>query len=295
MKFQRNITTVGLLFTAVGGIVGSGWLFGSFYAAKIAGPAAIFSWLLGGCMMMVIALTFAELATMFPVAGGTVRFIQMSHGTFVSYTMAWISWLAAVIVAPIETMAALQYAANYIPSLAHMTPQGVELTHLGILVAAILMLIMCALNMIGIKLFSKTNNVIVIWKLVIPFLTVFILLAHFNAAHLIAYGGFMPYGLHGVVAALPAAGVIFSFIGYSPAIQLAGESKNPQKAIPIAILGSLTICIVLYSCLQFVFIGAVQSSALMHGWAALRFSGDTGPIAGIIDRKSTRLNSSHSQ
>ncbi|OGT31893.1 MAG: amino acid permease [Gammaproteobacteria bacterium RIFCSPHIGHO2_12_FULL_35_23] len=282
MKFKKNITTVGLLFTAVGGIIGSGWLFGPFYAAKIVGPAAIFSWLLGGFMMMTIALTFAELATMFPLAGGTVRFAQLSHGTFASFTIAWVAWLAAVTVAPVETMAALQYAANYFPGLAEMTTRGVELTSLGIIIAVILMFLMCCLNMIGIQLFSKTNNIIVIWKLLIPLLTIIILLIYFNPKQFTAWGGFMPYGLHSVVAALPAAGVIFSFIGYSPAIQLAGESKNPQRAIPIAIIGSLTLCIIIYSLLQVAFIGSVPINIVSQGWAAMRFVGDTGPVAGII-------------
>lgn len=282
MKFNRSITTIGLLFTAVGGIVGSGWLFGPFYAAQIAGPAAVFSWLLGGCLMMVIALTFAELATMFPLAGGMVRFAQISHGVFASYTMAWISWLAAVIVAPIETMAAMQYAANYLPWLAHKGSTGIELSGAGIAVAAVFMLLMCCLNMIGVKLFSKTNTYIVAWKLLIPIITIFILFTGFHAGHFTQYGGFAPFGLKGIVAALPAAGVVFSFIGYSPAIQLAGEAKNPQRAIPIAIIGSLTLCIVLYVILQIAFIGSVSPAALAHGWGKLSFVGDAGPVAGII-------------
>jgi len=74
MNLKRSIGTWGLLFAAVGGIVGSGWLFGPYYAARIAGPAAILSWVIGGCLMMVIAMTFAELSSTFPLAGGTVRF-----------------------------------------------------------------------------------------------------------------------------------------------------------------------------------------------------------------------------
>ena len=88
--------------------------------------------------------------------------------------------------------------------------------------------------------------------------------------------------MHGILSALPAAGVIFSFIGYSPAIQLAGEAKNPQRAIPLAIIGSISICIVLYVVLQAAFIGAVQTSSLAHGWAKMHFIGDAGPVAGII-------------
>ena len=61
MNLRKDISTWGLFFTAIGGVVGSGWLFGPFYAVQAAGPAAVLSWLLGGSLMMVIAFTFAEL------------------------------------------------------------------------------------------------------------------------------------------------------------------------------------------------------------------------------------------
>lgn len=283
MAFQKNINFVSLMFTSVGGIVGSGWLFGPFYAAKCAGPASIIAWALGGLLMIVIALTFAELATLFPVAGGTVRFAQFSHGTLASFSMAWIAWLAAVIVAPIETMAALQYAANYIPSLAHTVHGTIVLTWQGIMAAAGIMLIMCFCNIMGIKFFTKTNNAIVSWKLIIPIATILILLTHkFSWGNFTGTHGFMPYGFKGILSALPTAGVIFSFIGYSPAIQLAAEAKNPQKAIPYAIILAIVICIVMYMALEFAFVGAVGKNSIQQGWAHMHFIGDAGPIAGII-------------
>ena len=73
---KRTIGKAGLLFAAMGSIIGSGWLFGPYYAAQIAGPAALISWVLGGLIMIVIALTFAELSTMLPIVGGIARFAQ---------------------------------------------------------------------------------------------------------------------------------------------------------------------------------------------------------------------------
>ena len=283
MQFKRNIRFIGLMMTAIGGIVGSGWLFGPFYAAKSAGPASIFAWLLGGSLMIVIALTFAELATLIPVAGGTVRFAQFSHGRLVSFTIAWVTWLAAVIVAPIETMASLQYLANYFPRLAHSSAGITHLTPMGILIAALIMLFMCFFNKIGVRFFTKTNNAIVFWKLLIPFSAIFILLKGQFAWHnFTAYGGMVPYGLKGIVHSLPTAGIIFSFIGYSPAIQLAAEARNPNKAIPYAIMIAIGICIFLYMAIEFAFIGAVPSNSLLQGWNALHFAGDAGPVAGIV-------------
>lgn len=281
MKIKRDISTIGLLFAAIGGIIGSGWLFGPFFAAKIAGPAAILSWIIGGSLMMVIALTFAELASTFPVTGGTAHFLELSHGTLVNFTMAWIAWLAATAVAPIETLALLNYATNYVPWLMRQE-NGVHLLTLkGMGVAAGLMLVLSAVNSLGANIFYKANNFVVTLKIIVPCLTILTLLFFsFHPQNWIS-NGFAPAGLKGILAALPTAGVIFSYIGYSPAIQLAGEAKNPQRAIPIAIIGALSVCIVLYVVLQFTFISALPSQSFANGWHQLQFSGDAGPFAGI--------------
>ncbi|WP_202410885.1 hypothetical protein [Brevibacterium rongguiense] len=65
---KRNLGMISLTFMGVGSIIGSGWLFGAYNASMIAGPAALFSWLIGGVMILAIGLCFAELGPMFPVA-----------------------------------------------------------------------------------------------------------------------------------------------------------------------------------------------------------------------------------
>src|SRR5476649_1466321 len=105
---NRRFTPFSLLLLSINGMVGSAWLFAPLYAAKIAGPAAIIAWLIGGIATVVIALTFAELSVMFPVAGGTAQIPQLSHGTFTSFIMSWVAWLAALTMAPIEVQAILQ-------------------------------------------------------------------------------------------------------------------------------------------------------------------------------------------
>lgn len=283
MKLQRDISSVSLLLAAVGGIMGSGWLFGPMYAAQVAGPAAIFSWILGGLLMMVIAFTFAELASAFPKAGGMVHFAEQSHGPLLSFTIGWLVWLSSVVVAPVETLALIQYAANYIPDLIKKVGTTPILTGKGILVAALLMFVMTWINLQSAKLFSRSSSILVAIKLIVPVVTLAVLLSFdFHASNLTAFDGFSPFGWQGIITALPLGGVIFSFIGYSPAIQLAGEAKNPMRAIPIAIIGSLTICIIIYSLLQLAFIGAMKPEYLIHGWQHLSFQGDSGPFAGIL-------------
>jgi amino acid transporter len=92
----------------------------------------------------------------------------------------------------------------------------------------------------------------------------------------------MPFGLKSIFAALPLAGVIYSFIGFNPAVQLAAEAKNPARAIPVAIFGALFICMIIYVLVQVAFIGALPAVSLSQGFSAVTFIGDKGPFAGLL-------------
>jgi amino acid transporter len=283
MQLQRSIGPVALWLSAAGSMIGSGWLFGALYAAKLAGPAAIIAWILGGILMLFIAFTFAELSTAFPVAGGMVQFAEYSHGPLLSFTIGWMVWLSSVVVAPVEALAIMQYAGAYVPGLVHKVGETNVLTGMGTAAAVGVLFLMCILNWHGAAVYGRASSFIVFIKLVVPILTVLMLLSvDFHASNFHAIGGFAPYGLHGILTALPLGGVVFSFMGYNSAIQLAGEAKNPQRAMPIALLGSLLFCIILYVALQLVFIGALKPSFLSQGWSKLSFAGDSGPFAGIL-------------
>src|SRR5438552_10252002 len=101
MELNRRFSPANLLMLSINGMVGSAWLFAPFYAAKIAGAGAIIAWLIGGVATALIALTFAELSVLLPVAGGTARIPQLSHGMFASFTLSWLAWLSALTMAPI--------------------------------------------------------------------------------------------------------------------------------------------------------------------------------------------------
>lgn len=285
MRFQRKIGAIGLLFAGIGSVIGSGWLFGPLYAAQVAGPAAIISWILGGLLMIVIAFTFAELGSAFPIAGGMVQFAQYSHGPLVSFMAGWMVWISSIAVAPVETMGLIQYAANYIPGLVVKTDSTHVLTGIGMLVGAGVMAIMCVLNYYGAHFFSRSNNIITTIKLIVPTATIVFLLAadfHGSNFHAATSGGFAPYGWHGILAALPLGGIIYSFIGSNTILQLAAETKNPHRNIPLALIGSVVFCIILYALLQAAFVGALTPSALAAGWNNLHYTGDSGPFAGIM-------------
>jgi len=286
---RRDIGLVGLLFTGVGSIIGSGWLFGALNASQIAGPAAIFSWLIAGIMIILIGLTFAELGTMFPVTGGVIRFPQYAFGTFASYTLGWITWLAAAVVAPIEVTGVLQYATKYYSGFTSAATVNGETVHtlkpIGIVVAILLLAAFCVINVIGVRFFTQINNVLVWWKLVVILLViVMFVVTVFHAGNFTSHH-FAPAGPSGVFTAIATAGITFSFLGFRQGIELAGETNNPKRNVPIAVVGSVVLTMIIYILLQIAFIAAVDphSLASSHGWAGLAFKNDFGPLAGISE------------
>ena len=79
-SLKRQAGLLGLLFAGVGGMIGSGWLFGPLETALQAGPLSIWSWVIGGVIVLLLALVFAELATLFPLSGALVHMSYVSHG-----------------------------------------------------------------------------------------------------------------------------------------------------------------------------------------------------------------------
>lgn len=277
-RLKKGLGTVSLLFTAIGSIIGSGWLFSSLSAAKIAGPAALISWVVGAIMFIFIGLAYSELGTMFPHSGGVARYPHYSFGSFTSFSMGWVTWLAAAAVAPVEVSAVLTYATSYLHWLEN---SNTTLTGWGILVAVVLMAIFVGINFTGVHWFARVNNVAVWWKLGIIALVIIMLLIHFNSSHLTQFGGFLPYGWHGVFSAIPAAAIAFSFFGFRQGIELSGETSNPHRNVPLTLIGSVVICGVLYILLQLAFVGTVPESAFAHGWAGIGagFVSTTGAAA----------------
>jgi len=269
-RLRRDIGIIGLLFTAVGSIIGSGWLFGALAASQISGPASIFAWAIGGVMIILIGLCYAELGTMFPVSGGVVRFPHYAFGSFASYTLGWITWLAVASTTSIEVEAALQYATNYIPWLQHLSNGVPVLTGAGFAVAAALLALFSLINVIGIRWFARLNNTLVWWKLgiislvIVAFLVTIFHKGNFNHPQA---GGFMPFGWSGVFSSIATAGIVFSYLGFRQGVELAGETRHPQRNVPIAIIGSVVITGIIYVLLQIAFIGALPPDAVAHGWA----------------------------
>jgi amino acid transporter len=286
VTMRRDIGVVGLLFASVGSIIGSGWLFGALTAAQLAGPAAIISWTIAAVMILLIALVFAELGTMFPLSGGVVRFPHLAFGNFASFTTGWILWVAVATTAPIEVEGALQYATKYAPFTKKHTVGGETvhtLTGLGYAIAVLGLAFFVVVNYFGVRWFARVNNVAVWWKLaIITIVIVAFFATSFHSGNFSSHG-FATDGAHGIFTAIASGGIVFSYLGFRQGIELAGESRNPKRNIPIAVIGSVLITAVIYILLQIAFIGAVRPGDLTssHGWTHLDFTNDFGPLAAI--------------
>src|SRR3990167_10967890 len=176
MQLNRRFTPWSLLMLSINGMVGSAWLFAPLYAAKIAGSAALLAWLIGGVATAIIALTFAEVSVLFPVAGGTAQIPQLSHGMFTSFVMTWVAWLSALTMAPIEVQAVLQYASTYFTSLTHSVNGIVTLTRTGLCWATVLILGLCIINMASFKGLVRFNFLLFLFKVCVIVLTIVLLI-----------------------------------------------------------------------------------------------------------------------
>jgi amino acid transporter len=136
----------------------------------------------------------------------------------------------------------------------------------GLLIASAAMLIFTVINLYGAKLLSESNSAVVIWKAAVPVLAIIVIMTlSFHSSNFSTGGGFAPYGVHGIFAALPA-GVVFALQGFEQAVQMGGEARNPQKHMSRAIISAMFIGAAVYILLEVAFIGGLNPADIAHGW-----------------------------
>lgn len=272
---KRDVGFWGLLFSSVGSVIGSGWLFGALLATELAGAAALLSWIIASVIVTMLALVHAELGGMFPVAGGTSRFPHYAFGSFAGASFGWFAYIQAATVAPIEVLATIQYTSSISWAAAWYKPATNTLSGIGIVVAIILVVAFTTLNLVGIRWLANVNTAMTWWKIFVPVLAVVVLVStHFHAHNFTAGGFFLPGasgGFKAVMLAIPGGGIVFSLLGFEQAVQLGGEARNPGRDVPRAVIYSILIGAVIYIAAQFAFIASVNPGTLahFHTWAGL--------------------------
>jgi len=284
---RREVGAVALMFTGLGSIIGSGWLFGAWRAAQLAGPGAIYAWIIGAVVILFVALTYAELGAMFPESGGAVRYGHYSHGSLVGFLAGWAAWIAIVSVIPVEAEASVQYMSSWPWSWAqqlyvHAAHGQGELTVPGLCIAAALVVVYFLVNFWSVKVFAGTNSAITFFKLVVPAATAIALAwtgFHWENFRVGVHGGRHVGNIASILTAVATSGIVFSYNGFQSPVNLAGEAHNPGRSIPLAIFGSIALSTAVYLMLQVAFLGAVAPEHLNEGWAALEYSSPFAQLA----------------
>lgn len=282
---RRDARIIGLLFASTTSMIGSGWLFGAFHASRIAGPLSLWSWIVGAVIVMFIALCFAELAALFPRAGALVHMSHATHGDALGRLWGWMLFLAYVAVPAVEAEAVVTYANNYLPYF--LEPQGAGvLSATGFVACAVLLGLFAALNLMAVRRLLGVNSTITWWKIAVPLLTALALIVvglrtHWPTGTTVWSADPTGYSFDGVFLALPAAGIVFSYLGFRTAIDLGGESHNPGRNIPLAVIGSVLLSATVYILLQLGYLLALRPADIANGWSHVAFAGDAGPFAAL--------------
>lgn len=287
-KQTELISLFQLVMLGLGSLIGSGWLFGAWEAAKVAGPAALISWVIGAVVIGTIAYNYIELGTMFPESGGMSKYAQYTHGSLLGFIAAWANWVSLITLIPIEAVAAVQYMASWPWSWARFTRgflQNGTITTVGLLVVFAFIVVFTMLNYWSVTLLTRFTSFISVFKVGVPLLTIIMLtISGFHPGN---YGhtvqAFMPYGTAPIFAATSVSGIIFSFNAFQTVINMGDEVKKPGKNIGKGIAISLVISAVLYILLQSTFITAMPPHQLAkYGWQGINFNSPFADLAVLL-------------
>ncbi|WXK81794.1 APC family permease [Streptomyces sirii] len=276
---RRDLGFWGLTGIGFSNIVGSGWLFAAMYAAQTAGPAALLSWIGAGLLCGLIALVLIELGASRPEGGGTVRWPLFASGRLVGTLIGW-STLLSVGGTAAEISAIMQYAAHYLPGIYN----GHTLTLAGLALAAGLSVLLTALNWFAVRMFAQLNNLITVFKIVVPVVTVLALIASgWHSGRLTDHGGFAPYGYVACLTALAGGGIVYSVNGFQAPLDFSGETRNPRRTIPGAVLTGIALAVAMYLALQLAYLFTVPENLLGNGWQGVSFDSPFGQLALILN------------
>lgn len=278
--FHRSLTGLNLLLLGIGGIIGAGiFVLTGQAAAQYAGPAIAISFIISGLACAFAALCYAELAAMIPISGSAYTYAYATLGQLVAWIIGWDLVLEYLFGASTVAVGWSGYVVSFlkdfgiqIPAalssapLAHSPTEGWSRTGAIVNLPAVLIVSLCSwLLYVGIKESAKFNNAIVVVKL-----TVLALFIVFGAMVVVPdnwvpfipenSGQFGNYGWSGIVR---GAGVIFfAYIGFDSVSALAQETRNPQRDMPVGIIGSLIVCTIVYIAVALVLTGVVRYDQL---------------------------------
>jgi APA family basic amino acid/polyamine antiporter len=287
IRLHRTLSRWSLVSLGIGAIIGAGiFVLTGHAAAAHAGPAISLSFVLAGLVCAFAGLCYAEMASTVPVAGSAYTYAYATMGEFIAWIIGWDLILEYAFGATVVAIGWSGYVTSFLRDIGIHVPAafasaplafdpatgGWQTTGAILNVPAVLIILaLTALLVVGIKESARFNNWIVLIKLAIVVVFIAVGAFYFDAAHWVTStnpdGAFIPpsagpnvYGWHGVVTG--AAVVFFAYIGFDSVSTAAQEAREPQRDMPIGILGSLAICTILYVLVGIVLTGVVAYDKL---------------------------------
>ena len=270
-----SITAMG-----VGAIIGAGiFVLTGTAAARYAGPAIMLSFVLGGVACAFVGLCYAELAAMLPVAGSSYTYTYATLGEIFAWIIGWdlvleyatgaatvaVGW-SGYVVSLLKTVGlAIPPQLSAAPGTAVKLLDGTDATAILNLPAAFIVAAITALLVLGTKESARLNNIMVALKLVVVLAFIAVGASYVSRANWTPFvpdntGTFGVFGWSGVLRG--SSVVFFAFIGFDAVSTAAQEARNPQRDMPIGILGSLVVCTILYVAVAAVLTGIVPYAQL---------------------------------
>jgi basic amino acid/polyamine antiporter, APA family len=278
-QLTRSLGAFSITAIGVGAIIGAGiFVLTGTAAARYAGPGVILSFVLAGLACAFVGLCYAELAALIPVSGSTYTYAYATLGELTAWIIGWDLVLEYAIGASTVAVGWSGYLVSLLgqfgvripPELVHAPgivtlPDGSTVQALFNVPAAGIVLLLTALLVMGTQESTRINNIMVGIKLVVVVAFIGFGVGLVNTEHWVPFvpantGEFGHYGMSGVLRG--ASVVFFAFIGFDAVSTAAQEARNPQRDMPLGILGSLLVCTLLYVSVAAVLTGLVPYAEL---------------------------------
>lgn len=275
---KRTLTARQLVMLGIGAVIGAGiFVLTGHAAAAHAGPALVLSFVLAGLACALAGLCYAEFAAMLPVSGSAYSYSYATLGEFIAWFIGWNLVLEYLFAASTVAVGWSGYLNSFLGNLglalpaalssAPVTISGSEIVLTGAIVNLPAVFIVAAISglcYVGITQSAFVNSIIVAIKVTVILLFVAFSIQFINPDNWVPFipenTGPGQFGYSGIVRG--AAVVFFAYIGFDAVSTAAGEAKNPQRDMPIGILGSLFLCTIIYIVVAAVLTGMMHYTQL---------------------------------
>ncbi|HRQ34510.1 MAG TPA: amino acid permease [Chiayiivirga sp.] len=275
---KRTLTARQLVMLGIGAVIGAGiFVLTGHAAAAHAGPALVLSFVLAGLACALAGLCYAEFAAMLPVSGSAYSYSYATLGEFIAWFIGWNLVLEYLFAASTVAVGWSGYLNSFLGNLgmalpaalssAPLTISGSEIVMSGAIVNLPAVFIVAAISglcYVGITQSAFVNSIIVAIKVTVILLFVAFSIQFINPDNWVPFipenTGPGQFGYSGIVRG--AAVVFFAYIGFDAVSTAAGEAKNPQRDMPIGILGSLFLCTIIYIVVAAVLTGMMHYTQL---------------------------------